>query len=70
MLERLDVLRTPIVMLASKEDGTAFPDQLEAGLSRTPHALMSLLEGGHYPWIDAVDPFLDVLHEILEQPDR
>ncbi|MDE0528435.1 MAG: alpha/beta hydrolase [Truepera sp.] len=67
-LAELDRLGLPLVILAGKDDRTVVPDQLEAGLRRTPGALMSLLEGGHYPWLDDPETFLNLLGKITDRP--
>jgi len=53
------------VVLVGTRDATAYPSQVEAGLERMPGALVSLLEAGHYPWIDDPEAFLPLLHEAL-----
>ena len=30
-----------------------------------PNSLMSLIEGGHYPWLDDDESFVKLLQEIL-----
>ncbi len=68
---RIDVLgdlgevSCDVVVLAGTLDGTAFPDQVEAGLERLPQALSGLLEAGHYPWLDDPDGFLELLRAAL-----
>lgn len=63
VLEELKDVRIPTVVMASRDDHTCYPEQAEAGLERLPHALFSLLPGGHYPWIDGTDAFLSILRE-------
>ena len=63
VLEELPGISVPTVVMAAREDHTCYPEQAEAGLERLPHALFSLLPGGHYPWIDASDAFLSILRE-------
>lgn len=53
------------VVLVGRDDGTAYPDQAEVVLERVPHALFSLLETGHYPWLDDPETFLALLDELL-----
>lgn len=75
---RLDVrpelteLPHPIVVIAPTHDRTSYPDQIESALECAPHALVSLLDSGHYPWIDDPDTFLALLHEAMstELPGR
>ena len=61
-----------LVVVAPTHDRTTYPDQVEAVLERAPHALVSLLDSGHYPWIDDPSTFLDLLHEAMtaELPRR
>lgn len=63
--DELAALDHGLVVLAPTHDRTSYPDQIEAVLERAPHALVSLLDGGHYPWIDAPETFVAVLHEAL-----
>lgn len=63
ILADLSSVRSPAVVLAGRHDRTSYPEQVEAGLERLPHALFSLLPGGHYPWIDAPDDFLPIIQE-------
>lgn len=65
VLEELAGVEAPAVLLAGRDDRTAFPDQVEAGLERLPGALFSLLPGGHYPWLDDPATFLDLLRQAL-----
>jgi proline iminopeptidase len=61
-LPRID---TPTVVLVGTRDGTAFPDQAEAGLARLPGAMSGLLDAGHYPWIEDPSGFLQLLEDAL-----
>ena len=54
-----------VVVLAPTHDRTSYPDQIEAVLEHAPHALVSLLDSGHYPWIDAPVTFVELLHEAI-----
>lgn len=65
VLPELAHLGVPTVVLAGTQDGTAYPSQIEAALQRLPGALVSLLEAGHYPWIDDPDAFPPLLREAL-----
>lgn len=58
-------LRLPVVMIAGRQDGTCVPAQAELGLERMPSALFSLVDGGHYPWLDDPETFLSVLAQAL-----
>ncbi|MEJ2357895.1 MAG: alpha/beta hydrolase [Deinococcales bacterium] len=66
VLTELAVLRLPTVVLIGTQDATAYPAQAEAALERLPHALTSLLEAGHYPWIDDPETFLPLLRQALQ----
>lgn len=61
----LNELGTKVVVIAGEEDGTSYPEQVEAALSRLPGALFSAMEGGHYPWLDDPEAFMDVLKQAL-----
>jgi len=66
LLPKLSELTQPVVVLVGQRDGTAYPSQAEAVLSRLPDALVSLLDTGHYPWIDDPEAFTPLLHQALE----
>ncbi len=68
VLGDLAQLHCELVVLAGTGDGTAVPDQAEAGLTRAPQALSGLLETGHYPWLDDPSAFLALLREALPRP--
>ena len=55
----------PTVILIGKDDKTCYPDQAERILSVMPHALTSLLDAGHYPWLDDPETFTSLLHEVM-----
>jgi proline iminopeptidase len=61
----LAALRAPVAVLVATHDGSAYPDQAEAALSGLPHGVTALIDGGHYPWLDAGDAFLESLHAAL-----
>ncbi len=65
VLDDLASVRPPVVALFGTRDGTAFPDQAEAGLERLPGATTGLLEAGHYPWLDDPEAFLPLLRDAL-----
>lgn len=65
-LPELAALQLPTVILVGTHDATAYPDQTEAALERLPDALVSLLDAGHYPWIDDPDTFVPLLNEALK----
>lgn len=65
VLPELDAVATPVVALFGTRDGTAFPDQAEAGLARLPTATTGLVETGHYPWLDDPEAFLPLLFDAL-----
>jgi proline iminopeptidase len=68
VLPLLGSVTQPVVILAGQHDGTSVPDQVEAGLQQLPEALFSLITGGHYPWLDDPDMFLDLLAQALQSP--
>ena len=55
----------PTVILIGQDDKTCYPDQAEHILSAMPHALTSLLDAGHYPWLDDPETFTSLLHEVM-----
>ena len=65
VLADLPRLETPTVVIVGTRDGTAFPDQAEAGLARMDEAMSGLLDTGHYPWIDDPVSFLRLLDDAL-----
>ncbi len=72
----LAALHVPAAVLVATHDGSAYPDQAEAALTGLPHGVTALVDGGHYPWLDAGDAFLESLHAALahagavDAPDR
>lgn len=65
-LGRLEQVKQPTVLLVGRQDGTSFPTQAEAALTRLPTALVSILDAGHYPWIDDPEAFAPLLVQALE----
>jgi proline iminopeptidase len=65
VLDDLAGLRMPIAVLVATGDRSAYPDQAEAALERLPHALTALLPGGHHPYLDEAEPFLETLRAAL-----
>jgi proline iminopeptidase len=65
VLDELAASRIPLAVLAGTRDGTSFPDQVEAALTRRPDAVSGLLDTGHYPWLEEPDSFLRLLHDAL-----
>lgn len=61
----LGSLTQPVVIIAGQLDGTSYPVQTEAVLERLPHSLVSLIDAGHYPWLDDPDTFTPVVLEAL-----
>lgn len=65
VLSDLERVRADTVALFGTRDGTAFPEQAEAGLARLPDAATGLVEAGHYPWLDDPETFVPLLLEAL-----
>ena len=65
VLPELGDLTVDVVVLVGTHDGTAFPDQVEAGLARLPRAMSGLLDVGHYPWLDDPNAFVQLLRDAL-----
>lgn len=68
VLDDLERVRADTVALFGTRDGTAFPDQAEAGLARLPDAVTGMVEAGHYPWLDDPEAFVPLLREALGPP--
>lgn len=64
-LEELAALGLPVILLSGQQDGTSYPSQVEEALTRLPNALVSLLETGHYPWLDDDAGFQAAVREAL-----
>lgn len=63
-------LAHPTVVIIGKHDRSCYPRQAEGVLSALPHALVSLLETAHYPWLDEPEDFSEVLQEAMQLPPR
>lgn len=68
VLDAAESLTQPTVLIVGTKDATCYPNQVEPILTRMPGALVSLLDAGHYPWLDEPDAFLDVLTQALALP--
>lgn len=66
VLELLPTLKHLVVVISGQLDGTSYPNQVEAGLLRMPNALVSLLDCGHYPWLEEPELFLSVLEDSIQ----
>ena len=64
-LDDLAAITHPTVLLVGRLDRTCYPEQAELGLEQQPAALFSLLDAGHYPWLDDPDTFVSLLYEAL-----
>ncbi|MEM6429925.1 MAG: alpha/beta hydrolase [Deinococcota bacterium] len=64
--DALTSVRVPVVVLLSQDDKTAYPEQAEVILKAMGEALVSVLEGGHYPWLDDPETFSTLLTEIMQ----
>ena len=64
--DELELVKAPTVIMGGKLDRTSFPEQVELGLERVPGALFSMLDSGHYPWLDSPDEFLEVFAESMK----
>ena len=69
VLDDLAHVKAPTVALFGTRDGTAFPEQAEAGLARLPDASTGLVEAGHYPWLDDPEAFVPLLLQALGPAD-
>ncbi len=67
----LGPLRThPTVVIVGQQDGSSYPRQAELTLGALPHALTSLLEAAHYPWLDDPEAFGETLAQAMQVPPR
>jgi proline iminopeptidase len=64
-LDDLAAAPQPTVLIVGRQDRTCFPEQAELALERRSDALVSLLDSGHYPWLDDPETFVPLLHESL-----
>ncbi len=64
----LSELKQPTVILLGQQDKTSYPDQAELVLEAMPQALVSLLESGHYPWLDDPETFTALFNEAMQIP--
>lgn len=69
-LAPLRALAHPTVVVLGKEDGSVYPHQAEQVLSELPHALTSILDTAHYPWLDDPDAFVEILNDAMKLPHR
>ena len=60
----------PTVVILGQEDGSVYPRQAEYVLRELPHALVSLLETAHYPWLDDPEAFVAILEDAMRVPPR
>lgn len=58
----------PTVVLVGQQDKSCYPTQAEIVLRALPHALFSLLESAHYPWLDDPETFTALLQQALGLP--
>ena len=65
-LPRLAESALPCVLLVGKEDKSCYPEQAELALLHLPQALFSLLDSGHYPWLDDPDTFQAILEQAMQ----
>lgn len=69
VLDELDRVSARTIALFGTLDGTAFPEQAEAGLARAGDAVTGMVEAGHYPWLDDPEAFVPLLLEALGPAD-
>ncbi len=60
----------PTVVVLGRYDRSCYPRQAERVLNDLPHALVSLLETAHYPWLDEPEAFDEVLRQAMSLPPR
>lgn len=69
-LETLRVLAHPTVVILGKQDRSCYPRQAEHVLEGLPHALASLLDAAHYPWLDDPEAFVEIVEQAMQLPPR
>jgi proline iminopeptidase len=60
----LQELRRPLFVIAGVHDRTSYPEQVE-WLADLGSADITVLDAGHYPWLDDEDAFAEALEEAL-----
>ncbi|SMB95561.1 alpha/beta fold hydrolase [Deinococcus hopiensis] len=60
----LQELRRPLFVIAGVHDRTSYPEQVE-WLADLGGADVTVLDAGHYPWLDDEDAFAEALEEAL-----
>ncbi len=60
----------PAVVIVGRQDGSCYPRQAELVLGALPHALFSLLETAHYPWLDDPEAFGETVVQAMQIPPR
>ncbi len=58
----------PTVVVLGREDDSVYPSQAEIVLRELPHALVTLLDTAHYPWLDDPEAFVAVLDDAMNLP--
>ncbi|HEX7021241.1 MAG TPA: alpha/beta hydrolase [Trueperaceae bacterium] len=61
----LPALQARVIVLVGQDDKTSYPNQAERVLLERPDALVSLLDAGHYPWLDDADTFTSLVHQVM-----
>ena len=69
-LEPLRVLAHPTVVVLGRQDRSCYPRQAERVLEGLPHALASLLDAAHYPWLDDPEAFVEIVEQVMQLPPR
>ena len=57
-------LKRPVFAIAGEWDRTSYPEQVE-WLQDLANADLTVLEAGHYPWVDDEDAFADAIREAM-----
>lgn len=68
VLEQLPSLTQPLIIVAGTHDKSSYPEQIESALQAAPHALVSLLDSAHYPWLDDADTLSEILYQAMAVP--
>ncbi|WP_412028623.1 alpha/beta fold hydrolase [Deinococcus yunweiensis] len=62
----LTELRRPVYVIAGAHDRSSYPEQVQY-VADLADGDVTVLDAGHYPWVDAEDDFMDALEDALRR---
>ncbi|MFC3835425.1 MULTISPECIES: alpha/beta fold hydrolase [Deinococcus] len=62
----LTELRRPVYVIAGAHDRSSYPEQVQY-VADLADGDVTVLDAGHYPWLDAEDDFMDALEDALRR---